>query len=176
MSARRGRVEAIAIVAASIAGLVAGLVVAFVLRPSNEDVRSAARSLVPPGAEVVRDIGDTGLPLGGDSYSVSVEYERGAANENELLVSVEQLAARGSWKETAREQAPGATMITYRRDGVIAFVDVQRNRGRVAGGVDARRDGSTQGGPRILAGMVGALLAGGGTALTLRSRRTQKQG
>lgn len=175
MSARRGRGEAKAIVAASIAGLVAGLIGAFMLRQSNEDVRSAARSLVPPGAEVVRDIGDSGLPLGGDSYSVSVEYEGGAANEADLLMSVEQLAAGGSWEETAREQAPGATMITYRRDGVIAFVDVQRNRGRVAGGVDARRDGSTQGRPRILAASAGALLAGGGTALMMRMRRTQKQ-
>lgn len=172
----QSRRQGVAIGLACVAGLIGGLIVAFLLRPGNADVRSAAGSLVPPGAEVVKDIGDAGLPLAGDSYSVSIDYQGGAPDENALLSTVERLAAERSWRETAREQAPGATMITYRRDGIIAFVEVQRNRGRVAGGVDARRDGSTQGGPRVLAAVAGALVVGGGTAIVLRLRRPRQEG
>lgn len=161
---------------ACVVGLIGGLIVIFLLRPGNADVRSAAGSLVPTGAEVLKDIADTGLPLAGDSYSVSIDYQGGAPDENALLSAVERLAAEGSWRETGRELAPGATMITYRRDGIIAFVELQRNRGRVAGGVDARRDGSTQGGRRIAAALAGAALVGGGTAIVLRLRRPRHEG
>ena len=159
---------------ACVVGLGLGLLVAHILRPSEEDIRSAARSLVPPGAEIVNDTEVTGSPLIVGGYSQSVEFQGGAQGDDQFLAAVERTAADGSWTESAREQAPGATTITFEHDGVMAVVQVLRNRGRVGGEVDARGDTGAQDARRNIAGLAGVVVVGGGTALIIWLRRGRR--
>ncbi len=174
MSDRGLRTAVVATVIACFVGLGLGLLVAHLLRPGEEDIRSAARSLVPPGAEIVNDTEVTGSPLIVGGYSVSVNFQGGAQGDDQLLAAVEQTAAEGAWNESAREQAPGATTITYGRDGVTAVVQVLRSRGRVGGEVDARGDTGAEDARRNLAALAGVVLVGGGTALIFWLRRGRR--
>ncbi|HSH59835.1 MAG TPA: YtxH domain-containing protein [Acidimicrobiales bacterium] len=101
--ARRQSSARAVIAAGVVAGLIAGVALAYLLRPSGAEMRAAARSLVPPGAQVITDQEITGHPLVVPHY-VRIEFRGGDPPEEALVGEVEEVAREAGWSMTDGEK------------------------------------------------------------------------
>src|SRR5215210_4553952 len=104
-------------------GVVVGYMVPCFIGPGRDDIRSAARDLVPAGARVTQESEKTGSSLIVGPYQATVRFKGGATNSDQLLSEIRDLARAQGWKETEPGAFSGADM-AYFRGGVIANVAV----------------------------------------------------
>lgn len=102
--------RALVVVAVALAGLVAGLVVAHLLRPSDGEIQAAARELVPPGARLV-DVGE----IGGESFmdapfQIRVGFVSEAQDHRPVVAAVEESASSRAWSPAGGDEAGNATI------------------------------------------------------------------
>lgn len=163
----------------ALGGLVVGLIVAHLLRPSSGEMFKAARELVPPEAELVKVFeisSETILNFGGSSYYVRAEFLDEAPDHQTVVAAVEANATARRWSLADREEAGNATTRIYRQDDLAGRVLVFHDNEVVEGNIRVDRDGNAQLRRQTIWGGTGAA---GSAALgfsIVRRRRHRNQG
>ena len=114
-----------------VAGVIAGLVVAHVLGPTNGDVRAAARSLVPPGAVITEQssgyVGGFGKGPGLQGpYEVYIHTSEGGEDHSQRVAAFGRQAEKTGWRLMHMEDREGAAFRRYRREAITAEVSIDR--------------------------------------------------
>ena len=108
---------------ALVLGAVGGLAASYFFRPSDAEIRSAVRSLVPPGVTVVGEghgkQGGSILPTF-EPYIAVVRTSGGPANAEERVESFRRQAATSGWREVSSERSQNSVHVQYVRNGITA--------------------------------------------------------
>lgn len=134
------------LVGLALLGAVAGLIVAQVISPTDGEVRSARRSLVPPDALVTEQYsGHQGSfpPFSGGPYLAVFLVSGGGATHPQRVTTFGKLAENGGWHLLRTEESPGSTLFHLERNRIVAQLGVRRT-GELATRIETRK--ATRGG------------------------------
>ena len=104
-------------------GAVGGLATSYFFRPSDGEIRSAVRSLVPPGVTVV---GEGHGKQGGSiitvfqPYIAVLETSGGPGNADERVDLFRRQASASGWREASSERSQNSVHLEYVRNGLRA--------------------------------------------------------
>ena len=102
-------------------GAVGGLATSYFFRPSDAEIRSAVRTLVPPGVVVVDEgHGKTGGPIlpTFEPYRAVVRTSGGPANAEERVDLFRRQAQAGGWRQISIVRSANAVRVQYVRKGI----------------------------------------------------------
>ena len=161
----------VAVLAAVLGACLGGWASRFV-PPTNADVRTAARSLVPPGVSVVsvtaRNRG--GFPVRGP-YGASVKVLGPEIGYEERVRTHQEQADRSDWQLDRAEAFPNGEVLHHRRSGISATGSVFRDVPEAL--IRTRRINDSRIGPLLVCSLLGAASVGLGVWLLLgRGRHT----
>jgi hypothetical protein len=108
-------------------GIIGGLVTAYLLRPSDAEIREAVRSLVPSGMAVTHEgHGKRGSSIGPsfDPYIAVLQTSGGPADPEERVALFRRQAERRGWRQVSDERSPNAVDLLYLRKGIRGGVGV----------------------------------------------------
>jgi len=107
-------------------GAMVGYFADWLLGPSHGDIRSAARSLVPDGAKVVREGENSGHHLIVGKYFALVYFNGGGPDETSVAEAVQEVARSQGWRETDKPTSTFAT-VSFERGGIDGSLTLSEN-------------------------------------------------
>ena len=102
-------------------GAVGGLATSYFFRPSDAEIRSAVRSLVPPGVTVVGEgHGREGASIAPafEPYIAVLETSGGPANPEERIDLYRRQAQASGWRVVSSERSRNSVHVQYVRNGI----------------------------------------------------------
>ena len=106
---------------ALILGAGGGLATSYFFRPGDAEIRSAVRSLVPPGVTVVGEgHGREGASIAPvfEPYVAVVRTSGGPASAEERVDFFRRQAAASGWREVSSERSRNSVHLVYIRNGI----------------------------------------------------------
>ena len=140
-------------------GAVGGLATSYFFRPSDAEIRSAVRSLVPPG--VVVDGEGHGKPGGPiipvfEPYIAVVSTRGGPANPDDRVDLFRQHAEANGWREVSSTQrSQNSVLVEYVRNGIRGRVGLLLNHPVTS--LDTMRDPDATTRRRLTGASIGAV-------------------
>ena len=141
-------------------GAFVGLATSYFFRPSDAEIRSAVRSLVPPG--VVVDGEGHGKPGGTiipvfEPYIAVVSTRGGPANPDDRVDLFRQHAEANGWREVSRDtqRSQNSVLAEYVRNGIRGRVGLSLNHPLTS--LDTTRDSAATTRRRVTGGSIGAV-------------------
>ena len=113
-------------------GAIAGLATSYFFRPSNAEIRSAVRSLVPPGVVVDGEghgkAGGSIIPIF-EPYIAVVSTGGGPANPDDRVDLFRRHAEANGWREVSRvtQRSQNSVHVQYVRNGIRGGVGLLLN-------------------------------------------------
>jgi hypothetical protein len=92
--------------------------------PSADELRAAARSLVPPESDVVAEVEADCVELAPSPSCVHIYFLPPPRSREERAKAVEDAARTAGWEPVSAETFIGGTQLRFRRDGLKAVVGV----------------------------------------------------
>lgn len=108
-------------------GAVGGLATSYFFRPTDAEVRSAVRSLVPSAMAVTHEgHGKRGSSIGPtlDPYIAVLQTSGGPADPEERVELFRRQAETTGWRQVSFERSPNAVDLLYVRNGIRGGVAV----------------------------------------------------
>jgi hypothetical protein len=94
---------------------------------SKRELRSAARSLVPPGARVVDEVEGDCVELARSPSCVHIYFTQDGTPVEARTESLRALARETGWTEVDAEVLPGGNDLRFERRRLKAFVSLRRD-------------------------------------------------
>ena len=92
--------------------------------PSGDELREAARSLVPPGSEVVEEVAADCVELARSPSCVHIYFLAPAASREDRVAAVQEAAREAGWEGVRAETFPGGSQLRCRRGDLKAVANV----------------------------------------------------
>lgn len=92
--------------------------------PSANELHDAARSLVPPGSEVVAEVEADCVELARSPSCVHIYFVAQPLSRDERVEAVQSAARAAGWDAVRTERFIGGTQVSFRRGGLKAVVNV----------------------------------------------------
>jgi hypothetical protein len=106
--------------------------------PGRDTLRSAARSLVPTSATVVREVEGDCVELAPSPSCIHVYFVAGPVGLDPRVASVERRATEAGWDIERTERLPGGTQLDLRRGDLGATVHIRLAEERSRCGAEPR--------------------------------------
>ena len=154
-------------------GAVGGLATSYFFRPSDAEIRSAVRSLVPPGVTVVGEgHGREGASIvpAFEPYIAVLETSGGPANPEERIDLFRRQAQASGWRVVSSERSKNSVHVQYVRNGITGGTALILNEPITF--MTTRRDADSTTKRRVTGASIGAvtgLFVGLGLLLVRRS-------
>jgi len=139
-------------------GAVGGLATSYFFRPSDAEIRSAVRSLVPPGVPVVAEgHGKQGGPIMPifEPYIAVVRASGGPANAEERVDLFRRQAEASGWRQISIVRSANAVQVQYVRKGIRGGSAMILNQSVTS--LSTRRDADATTRRRVTGASIGAV-------------------
>ena len=157
-------------------GAVGGLATSYFFRPSDAEIRSAVRSLVPPGVVVESEgHGKQGGPIlpAFEPYLAVVHTSGGPANAEERIDLFRRRAAASGWREVSSRRSQNGVDQEYVRRGVRGATGLILNQPLTFMTTTRDSDATTR--RRVTGASIGAVTGLAGWLGLLLARRSSGQ-